>query len=572
MDRVLINPAIVSDIADAVREKKKNTDQIEVAQLPDEIRSIKGVGDNVKEVVEAVTGVVTDDDTILANAIARASVDTPTEQIWSGERQTAGGTIEDGVAFVQSVKGQSLKVVQIGKLSLLRASLATLSNNGDTYTLIANATSQTGRAQFTIAEGYPSHTMLFSVKVKATSPDIYLNRATTRLNETHHSGSGNWEVLSALTTNPSNGSCYLGVMDTRSGEKDAVLFKDPMIIDLTAIFGEGNEPASRAEFAQRLGYNSIEELPYIPYTEGEVVGMRADSIVSKTKYKTVDLSTLDWRDGGTFFYVPSSIFRLPYNDVRFSNGYPVINLDIEDGNNKPCFQRLDSTGALRLWTDQWTTIDQVKQGLQGVKMTYRTEELSELDTYPLDLSTIQHEGQPLFPDGLHGIGDIKDEVDWANGRAVKRIGVVDMGTMSWSKQSPVEGDGYCWRAQLIGGVGVSGNLIAKILTPKYQSDTRTHCLYSPSNHPNIISLYTDKYLRIVDMSFTESLAFKASLAGVPLYYELAEPIEVTFDPAKAFYKVSNGGTEELVADGFTAPLTAEIGYKGQLNGEILNML
>lgn len=45
------------------------------------------------------------------------------------------------------------------------------------------------------------------------------------------------------------------------------------IFDLTLMFGSGNEPTSADEFAQRLGYNSIDDVPYIPYNEGEVMGI-----------------------------------------------------------------------------------------------------------------------------------------------------------------------------------------------------------------------------------------------------------------------------------------------------------
>lgn len=38
------------------------------------------------------------------------------------------------------------------------------------------------------------------------------------------------------------------------------------LIDLTAMFGAGNEPSTPEEFARRLGYASIEDVPCIPYT------------------------------------------------------------------------------------------------------------------------------------------------------------------------------------------------------------------------------------------------------------------------------------------------------------------
>lgn len=51
-----------------------------------------------------------------------------------------------------------------------------------------------------------------------------------------------------------------------------------MIINLTKMFGSGNEPATPEDFAKRLGYSSIDDVPYIPYNEGEIVSSFAEGI------------------------------------------------------------------------------------------------------------------------------------------------------------------------------------------------------------------------------------------------------------------------------------------------------
>lgn len=50
------------------------------------------------------------------------------------------------------------------------------------------------------------------------------------------------------------------------------------IIDLTQMFGSGNEPTTADDFAKRLGYDSINDVPYIPYNEGEIVSSFAEGI------------------------------------------------------------------------------------------------------------------------------------------------------------------------------------------------------------------------------------------------------------------------------------------------------
>lgn len=50
------------------------------------------------------------------------------------------------------------------------------------------------------------------------------------------------------------------------------------VIKLTQMFGSGKEPATPEDFAKRLGYSSIDDVPYIPYNEGEIVSSFAEGI------------------------------------------------------------------------------------------------------------------------------------------------------------------------------------------------------------------------------------------------------------------------------------------------------
>lgn len=52
----------------------------------------------------------------------------------------------------------------------------------------------------------------------------------------------------------------------------------PQVVDLTQMFGSGNEPTTPDDFAKRLGYDSINDVPYIPYNEGEIVSSFAEGI------------------------------------------------------------------------------------------------------------------------------------------------------------------------------------------------------------------------------------------------------------------------------------------------------
>lgn len=57
-----------------------------------------------------------------------------------------------------------------------------------------------------------------------------------------------------------------------------ITLENVQLIDLTQMFGSGNEPTTPDDFAKRLGYDSIDDVPYIPYNEGEIVSSFAEGI------------------------------------------------------------------------------------------------------------------------------------------------------------------------------------------------------------------------------------------------------------------------------------------------------
>lgn len=57
-----------------------------------------------------------------------------------------------------------------------------------------------------------------------------------------------------------------------------VTLENIQLIDLTQMFGPGKEPSTPEDFAKRLGYDSIDNVPYIPYNEGEIVSSFAEGI------------------------------------------------------------------------------------------------------------------------------------------------------------------------------------------------------------------------------------------------------------------------------------------------------
>lgn len=196
------------------------------------------------------------------------------------------------------------------------------------------------------------------------------------------------------------------------------------------------------------------------------------------------------------------------------------------------------------------------------------------DTLPLNVTTLKgkEEGSStevvMFPDGLKKAGNIYDEIDFANGIAIKRVGSVDLGTLAWGIRTldPV-------------------NFFAAAFDAKQTTNNNAICVkyvlnhISPKNMPektfNINNWVSNNAINIKDSSYSDAASFKTAMQGVILYYELATPIVYHFEPMNNVYRVEQGGTEEVETrdtigpEGYaplTAPLRADIRYSVDVVG------
>ena len=218
-------------------------------------------------------------------------------------------------------------------------------------------------------------------------------------------------------------------------------------IDLTRIFGEGNEPATVAEFETWLEENvGLED--YYPYDEGSLISTKATHIHTDIEDKEINITTLE-----------------------------------------------------------------------GTK-TDGTKEV-------------------MFPDGLKRAGDVYDEINYAEGKAIKRIGVVDLGALNWFNHATLDNVFQSDVTTIINYKfiqnGTKGNGVCKyiIVTSSIADVGVIDKSLAFSTGTGIRNIY------VHDSSYTDVTTFKTAMSGVLLYYELAKPIEYKLDyvqPKKVVYR------------------------------------
>lgn len=211
--------------------------------------------------------------------------------------------------------------------------------------------------------------------------------------------------------------------------------KDVQVIDLTSIFGAGNEPSTVETFEAWLSENMVEQ-DYYAYDAGSLV--------------------------------------------------PV-------------------------------TVKGVKRDVGGTTVTN-----------PMPVTTLKDENDVvMFPDGLKSAGSVKDEIDWEHGVAVKRVGVVDLGDLTWVYDST--SGSYPVFYAYINSLSVNGS---KLICEKYIARNDGPNWYSFINNDQNGKIGAPSsnrpYVIIQDSAYTAASDFTTAMQGVLLYYELATPVTYHF--------------------------------------------
>ncbi len=202
--------------------------------------------------------------------------------------RTAGGNnvIESGDALIKSIKGNSLTITQVVNIEALPSdeyfTIEQYKDNG----VKCNPSGQPSEpGSLNWSSGWlklssnllKDHIYYYSLKYtriakrtdvgEFTPKEVYLSA----FGDKYEVEIGIPKVLCNIKTINSN-KCNLTLNDC------TVTVENIQLVNLTQMFGAGNEPATPEEFARRLGYDSIEQVPYIPYNEGEIVSCNAEGI------------------------------------------------------------------------------------------------------------------------------------------------------------------------------------------------------------------------------------------------------------------------------------------------------
>lgn len=323
------------------------------------------------------------------------------------------------------------------------------------------------------------------------------------------------------------------------------------LIDLTQMFGEGNEPTTVEEFEAMFPND------YYEYNEGELMSFDGKGL------KSVGFNAFDGEKAkvlkGQRYYLGGAYTALGFKENENSE---TIAFELPSDR----YYTPTSNGYI-VATGENICINLSHSGYRdGEYVPYEDYTLSFQDGKTISQLTgkLNGEGESvtIFPDALRSAGEAFDEIvyDEATGKhkAIKRIGSVDMGILSYMYNTD-KSVFYTPSITSIPKIKTNGAVIS-VKYPQYTGSI-TEMLDKKISTSNY---HYNNAVIIKDTSYTDVDSFKASLQGQILYYELETPEVYELDfPINTSYEAYDFGTEEVLYNNdkeVNIPMKANIEY------------
>ena len=393
------------------------------------------------------------------------------------------------------------------------------------------------------------------------------------------------------------------------------------IVNLTKMFGEGNEPTTTQEF------ESMFPNAYYPYSEGELISMSVNEVdeIGKNIFKCKNFSCIGINDINNLTlnnsYGTSINNTEPSNSVmvtQSSVGEENINTSYKNGyfcvsfkpfvlsedymfsfDVIPSKKLIENAKIIILLNGSNTIIVSNTQDLQVGKRTrlcfnltadntkviyieFRNGGISGVfENFQIEKGSVNtayapyHEKAYPIPQAVQNldgygwsVGNVSNYVDYENKKFYKRVNRVDLSTLNFVYTAYGDkNDLYGFRAPLPKDIKNDENAYIKknnLLCSKYP-DTPWQDSYRGMD--KTISQLSQS-IQINDSSYSDADSFKNALKGVYLYYELAEPIvtdisDILEDTFQEPFVVESGGSltfKNSNGDGYQVAVSSEVQY------------
>ena len=321
----------------------------------------------------------------------------------------------------------------------------------------------------------------------------------------------------------------------------------PQVFELTEMFGAGNEPSTVAEFetlfpdnyyaydagsllnvkmvgVESVGFNQFDE-------EMESGGINQDGEPVSGNYLRSKNFTSVLPDTEYYFKAPSGTTMVVYwyNADKSFNSFasPAANTVKTSPSGARYVKIRITTASYGTVYNHDICINLSDPSRNGTYSPY-THTIREIDT------------SEYFESGMKSAGSVYDELN--EDAAIKRVGSVDMGTLSWSYDST-----NVLFVAVVSGIA-TGVINTKQLSCAKYTVVGSGARSAHSDENNVIfQVASGLSVLVKDSAYTDAATFKTAMSGVMLYYELATPVTTEINPPiNMDYPTQQGGIESIV--------------------------
>lgn len=488
-------------------------------------------------------------------------------------RPTADGSKlgSKGFAFIEKVKGNTVAWNQKFDYNVgYMAYRANVTTSGDILTVTITAVNSLQGIKFNDIPVIENHKYYLSVKANAPVPVRLRQRADADAVFNILLPTGGWARSSYIINYTSTEDLNL-TFRSSNAEVGTAYQIDRRIqwLDLTLIYGSGNEPSTPEEFEADYVRWFGKPLTYEDYDAGSLrpvlmTGIKTTGFNQWDEQNVqagawaITGDVIDSSDYGTKAIRSTSYIRIFKNAKYYLH---CKNGDMEkwyiaeyDGEKIFIVRRTLLKGAIytpsskasyfRFSTERSYGYNTYQHDI-CINMCYDNTRNGEYEAYKgneaqIDVTTVKGKLNgtgslvTVFPDGMKSAGSVHDEILMENGKlyAIKRVGSVDLGTLTWSKFQQGETIVYFQATNIPNDMPINnGSAIIPAKNVKYRQFLHSWYGYEFPDRGYVLYITNSlNLIRVKDSSYTDAATFKSAMSGVILYYELATPQRYELNP------------------------------------------
>lgn len=444
---------------------------------------------------------------------------------------------------------------------------STLTVNNNVGTFVASAQEGNISKLQPVTNG---HTYLFSAYLKTTANPTELGNYVPLLRVTGYginivariseNKPSSFQLVSRISTATSTGSTNIYIRDDRQSNWDAIQVKNVMCIDLTSIYGAGNEPTTIDEFKKDY------PLDYYPYSDYTILDAQASALKSRGRNQWDE----QWEVGSIDTSGNNSSSTVSLRSKNFihclSNTEYYFQCPVLSGSNLKRMFFYDANNNFISYDDGTNDIYLTPVNAEYFKFvayyyindytTYNNDICIYInwDTPGLPYVTSRIDTVTLPNIELRSIGDVRDEA-YQEGGGKRYVGIVtSLKSLDWQTNWYTEAEGYRIYAPVPGKKGG----IRNISCSKYpNANVNDGSMANKTITGNFAQTETiASYIYIKDNGYNSAQDLINSLENVILLFERETPTDITTTENPGWTELvytDNYGTLEFLTDPIQVP-------------------